>query len=161
MSLDASHNDHDLVAASHRRQLALCAELEGIADSLPDRVDTQRCLHLARALCPIVMEAQALEERVLFSRFGDLEPFLPDLAASIERLRWEHFEDLCFGEEIRDALYDLGRGEAGIGGDTLGYMLRGFFEGLRRHVAFEREVLVPYLETGANPNHSGSEARPD
>lgn len=151
----------DLVAASHRRQLALCTELETIADSLPDRADPQRCLHLARALCRIVMDAHELEERVLFSRVGDMEPRAPDLAASIERLRWEHFEDLCYGEEIRDALYDLGRGDPRIGGDTLGYMLRGFFEGMRRHVAFEREVLVPLLQCGRPLTRSVCAAQPD
>ena len=145
-------NDIDLVAAGHRRQLALCAELEEIADSLPDAADRQRCLHLARALCPLVAEAHELEERVLFGRLGELEHILPEMAASIERLRWEHFEDQCFGEEIRDALHALGRGDACISGEALGYMLRGFFEGMRRHIAFESEVLVPFLAADAGPD---------
>jgi hypothetical protein len=30
--------------------------------------------------------------------------------------------------------------------DAAGYMLRGFFEGVRRHVAFEREMLAPLMK---------------
>ncbi|MGQ2908809.1 MAG: hemerythrin domain-containing protein [Aliihoeflea sp.] len=139
-------SDLALLKASHRKQLALCAELEEIADNLPDHVNRQRCLHLARSLCPIIMEAHALEECALFSKVHALAHTLPNLDITIERLRWEHFEDLCFSEELREALLDLGRADRPINGEALGYMLRGFFESLRRHVAFEQEMLMPLLD---------------
>lgn len=135
----------ETLAASHRRQLALCTELEDVADSLPDRVDQLRCLHLARAIGAIVIEAHELEERLLFARISGLASRHIGLAGSIERLRWEHFEDMCFGEEICEALLDIGRGTPALDKEALGYMLRGFFEGLRRHIAFEREILIPLL----------------
>ncbi len=30
--------------------------------------------------------------------------------------------------------------------EKLGYMLRGFFTGVRRHLAFEREYILPIIE---------------
>lgn len=159
MTLALLTSDLALLRKSHRRQLALCAELEEIADDLPDRVDRQRCLYLARALCPIITEAHALEERALFPYLRLLTRTLPNLDATIERLRWEHFEDFCFSEELRDALFDLGRGEHRMNPETLGYMLRCFFESLRRHIAFEREMLVPACEAvPTQANRNGTEA---
>ena len=137
--------DIGLVAAAHARQLALCADLEAIADDLPSQVDRQRCLHLARAVCPTVANAQSLEERVVFPAMRALLPSMPELGQTLERLRWEHFEDMCFAEELHDALLAMGCGEPTLGAEAIGYMVRGFFESLRRHVAFEREILLPLL----------------
>ena len=130
------------VADSHVRQLALCLELERVADSLPGNIDRQRCLYLARAVCRTVADGHSLEERNLFPVVEARLVQLADVSSTIERLRWEHMADLCVAEEIRDALMQLGRGEEGPSPETLGYLLRGFFEGVRRHVAFERELLA-------------------
>ena len=52
--------------------------------------------------------------------------------------------------EIVDALEELAT--VGVGNiDKLSYMLRGFFEGLRRHIAFEKEHLVPLLMQKGTP----------
>ncbi|MNL85495.1 hypothetical protein D3C87_2138230 [compost metagenome] len=42
---------------------------------------------------------------------------------------------------MTDALLKLGSG-ATVNMEATGYMLRGFFEGMRRHIAFEREFLL-------------------
>ena len=135
-----------LVTQSHARQIALCEDLETIADGLPGNVNRQLCLHLARVVCPTIAAAHEVEERVLFPTVQTLSAALPDLDATIERLRWEHFEDMCFAEELHDALLSIGRGEPKMTADAAGYMLRGFFEGVRRHVAFEREMLAPLMK---------------
>jgi hypothetical protein len=135
-----------LVTQSHARQIALCEDLETIADGLPGNVNRQLCLHLARVVCPTIAAAHEVEERVLFPSVQTLSAALPDLDATIERLRWEHFEDMCFAEELHDALLSIGRGEPKMTADAAGYMLRGFFEGVRRHVAFEREMLAPLMK---------------
>ncbi len=140
------------VAQSHARQLALCGELERVADGLPGDVDRQHCLHLARAVCRTVSDAHAVEERILFPAVEAARAERPEAAASVERLRWEHMSDLCFAEEIHDALLDLGRGEERSAPEAVGYMLRGFFEGVRRHVAFERELLAPLLAAALGVN---------
>ncbi|PZO81920.1 MAG: hemerythrin domain-containing protein [Mesorhizobium amorphae] len=138
------------VAQSHARQLALCGELEALADSLPANVDRQRCLHLARAVCRTVTEAQAVEETVLLPAVEAAGLAQPAMRETADRLRWEHMSDLCVAEEIREALLSLGKGEARAPApEALGYLLRGFFEGVRRHIAFERELLAPQFLAGA------------
>jgi hemerythrin-like domain-containing protein len=147
-----SATDAKLLMASHRRLLALCSELEDLADHLPASFDPQRCLHLARAICPILAQAHALEERALFAKLAGGSDSLPNLDLSVERLRWEHFEDICFAEDLREALLALVRSERADQAETMGYMLRGFFESVRRHVAFEAEVLLPFLSSIRNAN---------
>lgn len=136
-----------MLTASQNRQLGLCAELEDLADSMPHRLERARCLELGQAILRIVLEAQDVEERLLFPRVNGVVNWQADLGASIERLRAEHLSDICFGEEIGEALVTFGRDGGPVDAEVLGYMLRGFFEGLRRHLAFEREILLPLLNS--------------
>lgn len=127
---------------AHQEQLALCGELEDIADSLPANVNRQKCIYAAKALGPLIRGVHHYEETVLFpliaSRLGH------DYAETIDRLKFEHCEDECFAEELTDSLLKLGAGAA-VNMEATGYMLRGFFEGMRRHIAFEREFLLKQL----------------
>ncbi|TIT74091.1 MAG: hemerythrin domain-containing protein, partial [Mesorhizobium sp.] len=65
--------------------------------------------------------------------------------ASIQRLRAEHVEDECFADEITEILLAIGHGERVDNAEAIGFMLRGFFESLRRHIAFEREHVLPLI----------------
>ncbi len=125
------------------RQRKLCDDLEAVADSLPARLDRQFCLHLARQIGPLLQAAHAAEERFLFPTIGG-EAQAGEL---VERLRLEHIEDECFGEEVQHELLQLGQGHPVLAPEATGYMLRGFFEGLRRHMRHELELL----ETSARP----------
>ncbi len=119
-------------------QLRLCRQLEEVADSLPARLDRQLCLHLARLVGPIVRQAHAAEEAHLFPAFADGLAHGP---AVVERLRLEHIEDECFAEEVQHELMRLGSGAPDLVPEATGYMLRGFFEGVRRHIHHEAELL--------------------
>lgn len=134
-----------MVTRCHDMQLLLCDELEALADSLPFGADRQRCLHLARAVYPLVASSHEIEESLLFDPLGGLVERVPDVRETLERLRFEHHADLCCAEELHDALLAYGRGDMRMTADAVGYMLRGFFQGVRRHVAFEKEILVPLL----------------
>lgn len=147
--ISACRNETALIVQAHASQIALCAQLEAVADGLPSHIDRQQCLLLARAVCPTVAAAQSLEERVLFPAISTLAETMPELKHTLERLRWEHFEDMCFAEELHDALLAMGRGEPTLDAEATGYMLRGFFESVRRHVAFEREMLLPLISRSA------------
>jgi hemerythrin-like domain-containing protein len=128
--------------ANHDLKLSMCDALEAIADGLPDQLDIQTCLTLSRCLLPTVKKAQALEEEELFPLLLRLTGNHPALAASVERLHKEHCEDECFAEEISHLLEECAsEGKAG-NAEVAGYMLRGFFSAVRRHVAFERECLL-------------------
>ena len=147
-SFDRSGNEPqitDPVAAfskGHRNLLSLCDQLEEIADSLPDQINRQKCLYAARALGPLIRTIDKFEEDELFPQ---IESKMPDVAATpqtLTRLRFDHCEDECFAEELSEALHNLGEDRADINMEATGYMLRGFFEALRRHIAYENEVVL-------------------
>ncbi|GHA18651.1 hypothetical protein GCM10007989_12450 [Devosia pacifica] len=130
--------------AMHADQQLLCERLEVLADALPD-APHQGCLHVARTIGPLLHRAQALEEEALFPYVSTRWKVIDGVDDWIERLKCEHIEDTCYAEELSEALLAYGRGDAFPTPDALGYMLRGFISGLRRHLAFEQDVLVPLL----------------
>lgn len=130
--------------AAYRQQLALCDALEEIADSLPASVNRQKCIYAAKALGPAIRDQHRCEEAVLFPWLETRPEADKALKETLARLKYEHFEDECFAEELTDALLGLGAGKP-VNMEATGYMLRGFFESLRRHIAFERDHLLRNL----------------
>ncbi|MDD9909128.1 MAG: hemerythrin domain-containing protein [Ahrensia sp.] len=144
----------DLIAqeaqSHHRKQHFMCLRLEAVADALPASIDRQECLLLARDIYPTVKAAHEFEESVLFphlQRNADARA----LEDGLERLRFEHWEDEAYAEELSDTLSRIGRGGPVRDAEKISWMLRGFFDGVRRHMAFEAEHLLPML----NPISSG------
>lgn len=125
-------------------QISLCAALENIADSLPEDFDPQMCIQVAKAIYPVFKGAHDFEENVLFPYLAKKGDDSDALLQIFNRLHAEHWEDESFGEEVSEALIDLVNGQQN-NPEKLGYMLRGFFEGVKRHIAFEREHLVPLI----------------
>lgn len=130
--------------AAYREQLELCDRLEEIADSLPTQFDRQRCIEAATTLGPMIRNQHRREEQVLFPWIALRNGVDKPLETTLARLTSEHFEDECFAEELADTLQRLGAGEP-VNTEALGYMLRGFFEGMRRHIAFEQDHLLAAL----------------
>jgi Hemerythrin HHE cation binding domain len=126
-------------------QARICDELEGLADCLPDSVDAQECLRTARRLVPLVTAAHDFEEAVLFPLLEVRIPHMVHLASTLERLRFEHWGDQEFALDVRHALREFVRRRDSANVDSLAWMLRGFFDGLRRHIAFDREYLLPII----------------
>ncbi|MEM9733378.1 MAG: hemerythrin domain-containing protein [Pseudomonadota bacterium] len=122
-----------------KKQLVLCDALENIADALPESVNNQNCLHVAGSIYPIIKSAHEFEENQLFPLLTEGEA-PENLAQTLTRLHEEHWEDESFSAELTEALRDFVAGRD-TNTDKLAYMLRGFFEGLRRHIAFEKEAL--------------------
>jgi hemerythrin-like domain-containing protein len=135
----------DWLVAMHEQQIQLCRELEEIADSLPSEVNRQKCIYAANAIGPLTCSLHKYEENIVFPWIEKNITGYPDLPATLERLKFEHCEDECFIEELTDTLLALGAGGQNLNAETTGYMLRGFFIGVRRHIAFEREHLMPLL----------------
>lgn len=148
-------NDNDITGIVetlrryHAHQMQLCKELEVIADALPDNVDNQACLYAARTIYPEIKRGHDFEEEVLFPLARRIDSGNVQLASTLERLRYEHWEDESFAEEVTEALRSFVTEPENRNTDKLAYMLRGFFEGLRRHIAFEREHLIPMLLASA------------
>jgi len=59
----------------------------------------------------------------------------------IARLRAEHDQDDRAAAELVHVLKAVLDNRASLSWDAIGYMLRGFFETVRRHVATERLLL--------------------
>ena len=129
----------------HAVKSSLCTALERIADKLPDEADMLICRYVAKSITSVVRRAHEFEENELFPALQAALPGNSLLQESLVKLSAEHTEDLSFAEEIEDVLTTFADDPHRVNAETLGYMLRGFFESLRRHVAFEREMLLPLL----------------
>ncbi len=140
-----------LMRRAHRNQLVLCDAIEGIADRLPGNADPIQCLRIASMLVPLLRGIHRYEEDVIFKSFEELSPDEESSARSIQRLRAEHVEDECLADEITEALLAIGHGDQIRNPEALGYMMRTFFETMRRHIAFEREHILPLLAAAARP----------
>ena len=127
------------------RQKAICDELESIADSLPNNVNNQICLQASQTLLPLIKLAHQFEEAQLFPLLTGPSYSHLGLDQAIKRLSSEHLSDEDYAEDLCKAiqnylvLADHGRAE------SLAWMLRGFFENIRRHIAFEREQILPLI----------------
>lgn len=130
----------------HQAQLDMCRRLERIADNLPLAMDSQAFLQLSRTVYPVVKSAHEFEEQSLFPLLEHKMAHEDRLLQSIERLKFEHWEDESFAEEIGDGLLIYVTDPDRQNPEALSYMLRGFFEGLRRHIAFEAEHVLPLLD---------------
>ncbi len=123
------------------QQLVLCETLEDVADRIGATPGSQCCMQAARAIGPLMRRVHLFKEEQLFPLMQHMAANDHDFANSIDQLKFEHYEDESFAEEVYEALMDFGRGASRMSGDAIGYLLRGFFMCLRRHIAFEREVL--------------------
>ncbi len=85
------------------------------------------------------------EEEAVFPAFEADGANAMARANSIQRLKAEHVEDECAAQDLTDVLLVIGHGGTPENPEALGFMLRAFFETLRRHIAFEREHVLPAL----------------
>ena len=128
---------HALVA-EHVVLRALCDRLEAIADGLPGLPPAEERRQLSRHLTTLLPPHQARESELLQS-------LLPADGASpvehslVERIRDQHVMDAVHAQDLGAALEAAGPDS---NGDTLGYMLRCFFDGCRRAMAFEELALL-------------------
>ncbi|MBU3962613.1 MAG: hemerythrin domain-containing protein [Alphaproteobacteria bacterium] len=89
-----------------------------------------------------------LEERILFPDF-DKNAGSCFAAMMIERLKAEHRCDGLACEEMVETLKTMAEGRCPLPPETVRYMLRGFLEGLRRHVSSERLMIETLLAAKA------------
>jgi len=141
---------------AHSEKLKVCGALEEIADGLPDNVDRLMCMSVASTLLSMLRNIHRFEEDVVFPSYaaatGDPQ--------CVERLKAEHVEDECFADELTEVLMTIGHGAAVTNPEALGFMLRGFFETIRRHVAFERDHILPAIvDATADAGEPGKPAR--
>ena len=127
------------MARVHAQKLKLCDALEAIADDLPSRVDRLQCLAVANSLVPLLRECHRFEEEIVFPAFARAQ----GSGRVVARLVEEHLEDDCAAEDLSEVLLAHGHGRPIENPEAFGYMLRALFEAMRRHIAFERDHVLP------------------
>lgn len=136
-------NPLDVIAHEHKWQQKLCDALERIADDLPDNVDKM----LVAAVLPMLRVDLGVhirdEEEGLFPLMCKRAQPGDNFQEIAEVLLLEHSADEGFADEIVDQLEAIKDGRRPLNPDMLGYMLRGFFETQRRHLAWEDAVVLP------------------
>ncbi len=155
-TIEQMKNSLQLLEKFHTLKLQLCDQLELIADSLPHKVDIRSCVNLSQCLVPTVRQAQLIEEKQFFPIVCSVFENDGQVHDSLDRLCNEHLEDDAFAEEIAGLLHHCGGTGRAADPETAGYMLRGFFSSLRRHIAFERECLIPLLQRTLQITESSS-----
>jgi len=131
------------IEREHCAELNLCDLLERIADNLPEPLDREL------ASTGIIMLRHCLKWHIALEE-GYLYPVLAKRAAPGElteamlvQIRAEHAADECLAHDTADQLEQtLARGHV-ENPEMLGFMLRGFFEGRRRHITCEDEFILP------------------
>lgn len=133
----------DCIEKEHQAERNLCDMLERIADSLLEPLDTVLASTGIVALRSCLKRHVALEEIYLYPVLtkrlcpGDLAENL------LEHIRFEHTADESLAHDTADQLEQaLGSGRV-ENPEMLGYMLRGFFECRRRHIAWEDAIILP------------------
>ncbi|MEL7114809.1 MAG: hemerythrin domain-containing protein, partial [Pseudomonadota bacterium] len=131
------------LSRAHKRKLDLCDLLEDIADSLPEP-DRVLCMQAAAILTIELPMHHADEDLGLFPLLR--KRCLPGdrFDAIADRLGEEHVDLEASLAEIVAMLRSYSGGAQSDGVDqAAGYALRGLFEGLRRHIAWEEATVMP------------------
>lgn len=135
-------NPVDALERAHGEQMALCNELDGIADSLARKIDRMKSMHAARALWPTIRGVHSFEEAVLFPKLR--EQVGPRLEPTIARLKREHEADELAAEELTDELLRLAAGDKAVEKASLAEQLHKLADSLRSHIDYEREHIIEF-----------------
>lgn len=128
----------DAMLAEHDRLLALCQELEQIADTLPAPASASLCRDVIIALANHHgTMAQHCAATLTPALNGPWQPLAKRIAAM-------QAEQEGLGQEISLALDHMARTQKVESPDMLGYMLRAWFEGCKRLVVIEELALAAF-----------------
>ena len=132
-----------IIERAHAEHAAICDVLEEIADSLPEAVNSDQCAGVLVFLRQELPQHHKDEEDGLFALLRKKSRKDKTLMGHLEQLSWEHSADESTADEIAESLEKLANGEKAENPNMLGYMLRSFFEGYRRHLHWENTFLLP------------------
>jgi hypothetical protein len=140
-----SNGATDIVSGAHAQILKACDRLESICDSLPHAYSRVDCLEMSMWLGQSFPDLIEKEEGSLI-RITPAATF--DWEEAVQTWKRHHRTDVTYAVELAEALEEFARRDQAGTVDALSYMMRGFFEAVRRHVAYE-EVLVAYVTDSA------------
>jgi len=137
------NNPLGLIEDDHCWQLVLCDALENIADQLPTTIDPRLYALTSEVLKKVICHHNTMEEEALFPVILKHLDAESNLRNAFAQLKIEHETD---GEHALEIAHELDRIAAGglmANPEMIGYMLRGFFESLRRHIHWENQTILP------------------
>lgn len=137
---DDTHAHVEALASLHVEILQACDRLELICDSLPRAFSRVDCLEMALWLDETFPVLVRREEETLARVIGTVD--LNHDAAAAKMSQRDHRADMAYAIELAEALTHFARKEQAAAVDTIGYMARAFFELVRRHVAYEDELIA-------------------
>ncbi len=141
------------------QQVDLCCALEILADALPSHVDTRAATLLAETLEETLHHCHQIEENFIFPAILTARP---GMLSTITRLRAEHVEDEEQACEVKDAIAEFVIRQKRKDVEKFGYLLRGLFVALRRHLAFDRDYVLPlYRRIDAASNITNQPQSPE
>jgi len=133
----------DLVAmvVDHAALARLCADLEAVADRLPVPPDPTDAARLREGLLQLLPAHEAREHALGRQLFGKASK-TPPAAAILCHIERQRAACVVQGQDVATALADAARHAP----ETLGYMLRCFFDACRQAMAFE-ELAILHLSS--------------
>jgi hemerythrin-like domain-containing protein len=136
-----------LIREELSHHVLLCSVLEAIADGLPGDVDVSLTRYAVPLLTESVQRHVSLQENCLFPVLRASKGLSGEnVEGVLEQLAHEHSEDQSLALEIADTLTEYLKDSTALNAETVGYLLRCFFEGYRRHAAWERLVLDRFAQ---------------
>jgi hemerythrin-like domain-containing protein len=133
----------EIIEEEHALQLELCELLESIADGLPGTFEPALAVIAISILNGSVRAHIKFEEDALFPVLRERLSPNDAVVQAMACLSQEHERDEDIADELVEALKDALKSGTPENPETLGYILRGFFESQRRHIAWENNVVLP------------------
>ena len=140
-------DEHEVVwlIADHSTQRQLCTMLEGIADDLPNLPPQDAIDFVEQELSAYSQRHYTLEAK-FFGRLADNSKS-PTSEQIVKVIAQNHAIDAIHADDLAVELQRLSGASRACEPGQLAYMLRCFFDGCRRAIAFEELAL---LKLGGN-----------
>ncbi len=144
-------DEHEIVflIADHADQRRLCAALERVADALPNLPSPQEIEDLAQRLSDYSRDHFPSEE-TLFLRLEE-SAGCATVGRVIRQIRDNHAIDGLHADDLANELARLSGKRQTTNAGELGFMLRCFFDGCRRAIAFEELALLKFGQLRLTP----------
>lgn len=144
-------NAIDWLESEHRLQQELCEVLEEIADALPGPVEPARVEFATTVLRTSVRRHIAIQTHLLFPVLRQRALESDEIKTLIGQITADNAADEVLAYDTADQLEAAVEKRQAGKPDMLAYMLRGMFEGRRRHIAWEMSVLIPLARERLRP----------
>lgn len=141
-----------LLQQEHAVEHRLCDTLEEIADGLPAEVNTGLAAKAVTVLRQSLRRHIALQERYLLPLLITRAEPQDNTKAVRAQIAAEHVADEVLAHDVADELEQMIRDGRARNPEMLGYMLHGYFECRRRHLAWEVNVILPLATRRLTPS---------